>query len=108
MLNYTSVSHLNVTAWVTPEPVSYTKRRSGQKKDLVQGQKWGKLWDCAWFHMLGKVPQSAAGKHVVLIIDVNGEACVFDKTGTPVLGLTSKKSRTNISLGMPAKYAALD
>ena len=100
---YTVVGALSITAWVTPEPVPYDARMTGVKKVLQTGEKWGKLWDCAWFHFGGEVPQSAAGKKVVLLIDLGGEACLVDQDGCPVQGLTNANSEFDRSLGTPGK-----
>ncbi|MBN2374958.1 MAG: alpha-mannosidase [Sedimentisphaerales bacterium] len=93
---YIPVADLKATAWVTPEPIPYEKRRLGKRKDLKPGQKWGQLWDCAWFNFTGRIPQDAKGKNVVALIDVRGEACVFDKSGTPVRGLAYYQSHGDI------------
>jgi alpha-mannosidase len=100
---YTPLADLAVTAWATTEPVSYAERESGTKLDLTPGQKWGDLFDCAWFHFTGVVPVEAAGKQVVLLIDVNGEALVVDDQGNPVQGLTNVESGYDFSLGTPGK-----
>lgn len=86
---FEKVAPLKIEAWTSPEPLPFSERTRGEKKSLAIGQSWGKLFDCAWFHFTGTVPESCAGKHVVLVIDVNGELCVFDESGTPVRGLTS-------------------
>jgi alpha-mannosidase len=101
--SYTSVAPLSVEAWRTPEPVPYAERTSGERLELSPGDKWGDLWDCAWFHFTGEVPASAAGRKVVLLIDVNGEACVVDANGDPALGLTNVNSEFDYSLGRPGK-----
>ncbi|RXZ82039.1 alpha-mannosidase [Paenibacillaceae bacterium] len=100
---YVPLDNLNVTAWVTPEPVSYEARMTGQKVELTPGQQWGSLWDCAWFRFTGKVPEAAAGEKVVLLIDVNGEVCLVDDEGTPVQGLTNINSEFDFVLGLPGK-----
>src|SRR5438552_4065106 len=100
---YTPIAQLNVTAYVTPEPVPYSERQAGSRLTLTKGEKWGNLFDCAWFHFTGGVPETAAGQHIVLLIDVNGEACVFDDTGCPLLGLTNVNSEFDLSLGKPGK-----
>ncbi len=100
---YHKISELKVEAWVTPEPVPYSDRLSGEKKTLKTGDSWGQLWDCAWFNFTGKVPAAAAGKKVVLLIDISGEACVVDKAGNPVQGLTTTTSDFDYSLGRPGK-----
>jgi alpha-mannosidase len=100
---YTVVGELDIQAWCTREPVLFTERRSGEERALSVGDKWGDLFDCAWFHFTGTVPETAAGKKVVLLIDVNGELCVFDRQGVPVRGLTSVSSTYDYRLGWPGK-----
>ncbi|WP_169083532.1 alpha-mannosidase [Paenibacillus sp. PL91] len=100
---YKPVSELKATAWVTQEPVPYEARESGQKIELAPGDRWGNLWDCAWFHFSGKVTEEAKGLKVVLLIDVNGELCLVDEEGTPKQGLTNINSEFDYSLGLPGK-----
>lgn len=38
---YEPIAELEVTAWVTPEPVPYAERMSGRKVTLTQGEHWG-------------------------------------------------------------------
>lgn len=100
---YEPVAQLQVTAWVTAEPVSYDARTTGRRIELAPGERWGDLWDCAWFHFSGAVPPSAAGAKVVLLIDVNGEVCLVDDDGVPTQGLTNINSEFDYSLGKPGK-----
>jgi len=100
---YKPIADLKIDAWVTPEPVPFTKKKTGKKKSLRVGSKWGKLWDCAWMKITGKVPAAAKGKKIVIRIDVSGEACVFDDAGNPIRGLTTKNSPQLPSLGLPGK-----
>lgn len=101
---YFPLADLRVTAWVTPEPVTYALRMTGHRLDsLKPGDKWAELWDCAWFHFEGTVPESAAGKKVVLLLDVHGEMCVVDREGVPYQGLTTVNSSFDFSLGLPGK-----
>jgi alpha-mannosidase len=100
---YTPLAELHTEAWITPEPVPFVERQSGEHKVLSIGQSWGKLWDCAWFHFSGIVPEAAAGKAIVLLIDLSGEACVVDNDGCPILGLTTVNSEFDHSLGGPSK-----
>ena len=100
---YQPISELSVTAWVTPEPVPYAERISGQQIQLKPNDKWGELWDCAWFHFEGSVPHSQAGSKIVLLIDVNGELCLVDGEGTPCQGLTNINSQFDYFLGLPGK-----
>lgn len=100
---YTPIGVLQAHAWVTLEPVPFTERIQGQGQSIKIGESWGKLWDCAWFHFTGAVPQEAAGQNIVLLIDLGGEGCVFDTEGSPVLGLTTIPSNLNRKLGTPGK-----
>lgn len=100
---YSVVAPLSVEAWVTPEPVPYEERHGGVHKVVKPGDKWGELWDCAWFHFQGEVPAAAAGNKTVLLIDVNGEVCIVDEEGNPYQGLTNINSEFDASLGLPGK-----
>ena len=100
---YRIVSNLEIEAWRTPEPVSFNKRRTGTQLKLSVGDSWGRLFDCAWFHFSGKVPVSAKGEKVVLLLDVNGEMCVVDKNGAPVRGLTNGSSVLDPSYWQPKR-----
>jgi alpha-mannosidase len=100
---YTIVGMLDIRAWCTPEPTSFAQRPSGAERLLKVGDVWGKLFDCAWFRFTGVVPPEAAGKKVVLLLDVNGELCVFDREGAPVRGLTNAASTYDYRLGRPGK-----
>jgi alpha-mannosidase len=100
---YSVVGELDVAAWRTSEPVPFANRLSGQELRLKPGDKWGDLFDCAWFHFTGSVPQEAAGQPVVLLLDVNGELLVVDEAGEPLRGLTNVASVYDYSLGTPGK-----
>lgn len=100
---YEEVGKLDITAWLSSEPLPYQQRCKGEERQLHPGDKWGNLFDCAWFRFCGKIPPQAAGKHVVLIIDVHGELCIFDKKGVPLRGLTTITSVYDFSLGSPGK-----
>jgi len=100
---YVEVAPLKIRAWCTREPVPFAERKSGDAYILEIGDKWGDLFDSAWFHFSGTVPAEAAGEHVVLLLDVNGEMAVFDETGVPVRGLTPVGSEYDYSLGRPGK-----
>lgn len=100
---YNKVCDLNVTAYKTKEPVSFDDKTSGERVSLHAGDNWGDLFDCAWFHFTGTVPSDCSGKDVVAVIDVNGEACIFDQGGCPVQGLTCVESDFDKTLGLPGK-----
>jgi alpha-mannosidase len=100
---YTKLQPLQVTIYKTREPVPFEQRLSGEEKRLAIGDSWGEIWDCAWFHFEGEIPKEAAGSKVVLLIDISGEACIFDAEGCPVQGLTNVSSEFDLRLGKPGK-----
>lgn len=100
---YRVVGDLEITAWRTAEPEPFGRRCSGQELRLRVGDKWGDLFDCAWFRFRGRVPDAAAGQPVVLLLDVNGELCVVDEAGVPVRGLTSHATVFELAMGRPGK-----
>ena len=106
---YVEMAPLTIRAWCTGEPVPYNERKSGEAYSLEAGDKWGDLFDSAWFNFTGTVPAEAAGQHVVLLLDVNGEMAIFDEApgtaeGVPVRGLTAVGSEFDYSLGRPGKH----
>lgn len=100
---YKKISELEIKAYITAEPVPFESKTSGKYIEPKIGKTWGKLWDCAWFNFTGTVPNEGIGKNIVLLIDINGEACIFDKEGCPVQGLTNVNSEFDFSLGKPGK-----
>ncbi len=102
---YTPVGDLSVEVFVSPEPLSFEDRGTGRQMAVKPGDTWAEhVFDCGWFHFTGTVPGESAGADLVLLIDVNGEACVFDDDGTPRQGLTNINSEFDKVLGMPGKH----
>lgn len=100
---YEKTGGLNILYRLSKEPVPFAERLEGDFKPVHKGDVWGELWDCGWFRFTGHVPETAKGKKVVLLIDISGEACVFDQNGTPVRGLTNVSSEFDPTLGNPGK-----
>jgi alpha-mannosidase len=77
---------------VTDEPVAFAERLASRYayRPIGVGDAWGCEWQSAWFHLAGQVPASWAGRDVGLLLNVNGEACVFDAQGCPAHGLTNQ------------------
>ncbi|MFP4384187.1 MAG: alpha-mannosidase [Spirochaetia bacterium] len=69
------------------EPIPYKDAVNGKYKPIQIGEKWGEIWGSGWFKFTGEVPADFSGEIVLALIDVDGEACVFEN-GEPVLGLT--------------------
>lgn len=104
---YSEAGILTATAYCTEEPVPFAQRISGAEKTLPirEGTRWGKAWDCAWIRLVGIVPPKKAGYEIALLLDVGGEACLFDEKGEAIKGFTNMQSEFSVSLGEPAKRA---
>lgn len=100
---YEVIGALQLKAWISKEPVSFDKRYKGVEKQLSIGDSWGELWDCGWFHVTGSVPKAGKDLKIALMIDINGEATIYDHDICPVRGLTNVNSSFDISLGKPGK-----
>ncbi len=71
------------------EPVPFAGRLDADYKEIKTGEMWGNMWDSAWFHLTGTIPDEWKNKKVVARLNFNGEACVFDNAGCPLCGLTN-------------------
>ena len=100
---YTRICDLNLEVYRTKEPVSFEDRTCGEYFEASPGDKWGELFDCAWFHCTARVPESAKDKKLVYVIDINGEGLVFDGSGCPVRGITNVNSTFDRAMGNPGK-----
>jgi alpha-mannosidase len=101
---YTPVAPLEITSWLTPEPVPFAARESGEKSFIAVGQSWGRrIFDCAWMKFTADLPTGIEDRPLVARIDINGELCIVDTAGVPVRGLTNVKSTFDERLGGPAK-----
>jgi alpha-mannosidase len=100
---YTVIGELKAEAYVTPEPVPFTERTSGNRLTPEKGGVWGALWDCAWFRFTGKMPELPERRQTALLIDVAGEGLIVDNDGNPVRGLTCVDSLFAFEHGMPGK-----
>ena len=98
---YSKLCDLEMTAYVTKEPLPWERRTEGEQKEIKPGDTWGGLFDCAWFHVKGILPTDAAGKKTVLVIDLNGEGLVYDREGQPFRGITNINSDFDRRMGVP-------
>lgn len=95
----TPVVELPVAAWVSPEPLSFEAREQGRYNEPKLGERWGELFDCAWFKLT--IPEGIEAD--VLRFDCDGEALLVDVNGNPLRGLTSVTTRNDWPLGMWGK-----
>lgn len=100
---YQEIAPLSAEVMVTEEPVKFKDRLDYEYHNIEPGEKWGKLWDCAWFHFTGQADSKYKLEELSLIIDLDGEGCVFNSEGVPLRGLTTVKSTFERTLGLPGK-----
>tara|TARA_X000001036_G_scaffold64127_1_gene54740 strand:- start:3011 stop:6079 length:3069 start_codon:yes stop_codon:yes gene_type:complete len=70
-------------------PVPFTDRLEKKYKSIQKGESWGKEWDSAWFHLVGKVKKEWADKIIVADLDFSGEGLVYDPKGNEIQGITN-------------------
>ena len=101
---YKKTGELTITCYKTREPVSFRERETGEKRTLNKGEKWGELFDCAWFHFIGIIPEACRGKKTVLLIDISGEGLIVDRDGNPVRGITNVATEFSFAGGGKRVY----
>lgn len=105
---YTPVAELSGVVYKTAEPLPFDRKTEGQAMPVREGVKWAEnRFDCGWFCLEGDAP-NADGRHLVLMLDLGGEACAYTADGVPLKGFTNVKSEFTIALGKPAKQILWD
>ena len=79
-------------------PIPYTELEKRSWKPISTGTTWGELWASAWFRVTGEVPAEFSGKHVVALVNLGSEGCIF-VNGSPVQGLTNADRTPTFSTG---------
>lgn len=106
--SYTVTGLLECTAYISDEPLKFEDRLSGRRVELPIGGKWAeKVFDCAWFHITGRLPIDCREGETVFIINCGGEGLVYDRFGDPKQSVTCCASDFDYSLGVPVKRIVL-
>lgn len=108
--SYTPVAELKMDAYVSSEPLKFEERFSGRK---IENIKVGDVWahnnfDCAWFHITGKIPSVTDNKNIVYLLNLGGEGLICKTDGTAVQSITCSASEFEYSLGFPVKRVVDD
>lgn len=103
--SYRTVGKLNCKAYVSEEPLSFDEKLSGKAVTLCEGDKWAEdVFDCAWFHITGVIPDDISKKDAVLILNVGGEGLLYDLQGNMVQSITCYSAEFGGgNLGTPIK-----
>ena len=106
---YTSIASLSCVGYVTKEPVTFENKTSGEKKIINLNDAWAKdVFDCAWFHITGTVPDEYNPKDVIFLLNCGGEGLIYDRDGDPKQAITCYASDYDYSLGHPVKRVVLN
>lgn len=103
--SYTTVGKLNCKAYVTEEPLPFDEKLSGKAVTLCEGDRWAEdVFDCAWFHITGTLPDDIRREDAVLILNVGGEGLLYDLQGNMVQSITCYSAEFGGgNLGTPIK-----
>ncbi len=76
---------------------------------LKPGDRWAQhTFDCAWFHVTGKIPPVHRGDHNVYLINIGGEGLIYQPDATPVQAITCYASEYDYTLSLPVKRVVKD
>jgi alpha-mannosidase len=91
---YKKISELNCSYIKDVEPISYDKihEKKFEFKTIKKGETWGKAYDCAFFHIEGKIPEKYLSKNIFLVFDFQGEAFYLDEKFNPYFSVNSRLS----------------
>ncbi len=85
---FQKIGTLSAEYMYADEPISLAERPHRPTVAIQTGETWSsRMYGCGWFHFFGTVPTRGAGKHIVFLLDVDGEGLVYDKD-EPTVGIT--------------------
>ena len=99
---YKKVAELSCEAALSKEPIKKARLDEAEFVPFQIGNVWGSDFDCAWFKFKGTVPESAKGKHIVALIDIQGEGIVY-RDGVAQQGITQVLSGIDIAQSRKGK-----
>ena len=103
-LSYSCLCDLDGIAYVTKEPVSFEDRFQGEAKEIKKDSKWAEeVFDCAWFHITGALPDGFSVEDLVLMLNCGGEALLYDVNGQEIQSVTCFAAGFGAGLGTPVK-----
>lgn len=77
---YTKVAKLQVEVHRSAEPIPPGSQYELKYRPIHSKRVWGGVYDCAWFRIRGSIPKHASGKHIVTLINLGGEAALYEGT----------------------------
>ncbi|MES1169290.1 MAG: hypothetical protein ABUL47_01235, partial [Leifsonia sp.] len=80
---YTRVAKLDAEILRSPEPTLFADIDPTGFRKIRPYTAWGKVFDCAWLHITGQVPEGIKDHYVMLGIG-GGEGLIYSSTGEVV------------------------
>ena len=77
------------TFYWSKEPLPFSEREKGERRDIREGVIWGQALEGAWFHLQAETPIEWRGKKVVAQLDFTGEGLVHAADGALIQGVSS-------------------
>jgi alpha-mannosidase len=74
---YRPLGALPVNGFLTYDQLTAEEASQGEFEPMPVGTKWGAKWEYGWFKGQVVLPEAAAGKRIVLQVDVGAESAVY-------------------------------
>ena len=74
---YKVVAQMSCEVALSKEPIPKSQIDKAKFSPFKTGSVWGSDFDCGWFRFRGEVPEDCAGKHIVAMINIQGEGVVY-------------------------------
>ncbi|MDE6757643.1 MAG: alpha-mannosidase [Clostridia bacterium] len=74
---YDVVAQMSCEAALSKEPIPVSQLENAKFSPFKTGTVWGSDFDCGWFRFKGEIPKECKGKHVVAMINIQGEGVVY-------------------------------
>lgn len=79
---YKKLSTAKVSVLASKEPIPFSQLKGQEFRQITVGDAWSQgRFCCGWLKFCGDIPQSALGKHIVLLVDICGEGLTYDNEG---------------------------
>lgn len=79
---------LKLAAYAAPDRIPFDTAMAGEYAPIEVGHHFGPIWSTHWVRLEIEIPPGWGDQEVHLLWDSTSEACVWDKAGRPLQGLT--------------------
>ncbi|MCL4508486.1 MAG: glycosyl hydrolase-related protein [Chloroflexi bacterium] len=74
---YRPLGAVDLEGYVTMSHLPYEEAVAGAFRPMPPGTTWGAKWEYGWFRGQITLPQAAAGKRIVFVLETGGESLVY-------------------------------